>query len=231
MSRSDDCLPVAGPRGAAALAAVIVVGLAVDQAFVWGQLAIDVAVWSLFAALLVRAPRGGRGVLAACVAIAAAGEYVLSLGLGLYDYRLGNVPLFVPPGHALLLLLGMLLAARVGDWVTWLVPAAAAPVVVWQAAAGADTLGVLLFAVFLLAVACGRAKKLYAVMFALSLAMEFYGTWLGNWTWQPAVRGLGLAAGNPPLTAGAFYCVLDVLVLAATRRRQAGAAPSVAVAS
>lgn len=231
MDRTAERPPGASLRGAAALAAVIVAGLAVDQAFAWGQLAVDVAVWALFAVLLVRAPRGCRGVLAACVLIAAAGECTLSLCWGLYDYRLGNVPLFVPPGHALLLLLGMLLAARVGDWVAWLVPAVAAPVVAWQAATGADTLGVLLFLVFVLAVVCGRARRLYAVMFALSLAMELYGTWLGNWTWHPEVHGLGLAAGNPPLTAGAFYCVLDVLVMAVTRGLRTGAAAEPATAS
>jgi len=60
----------------------------------------------------------------------------------------------------------------------------------------------------------GRAKKLYAVMFVLALAMEIFGTWLGNWGWHAAVPWLGLTTLNPPLAAGAFYCVLDMLVVA-----------------
>jgi len=50
-------------------------------------------------------------------------------------------------------------------------------------------------------------------MFVLSLAMELYGTWVGNWVWAREVPWLGLRADNPPLAAGAFYCVLDLLVV------------------
>jgi drug/metabolite transporter (DMT)-like permease len=35
------------------------------------------------------------------VVIAVLGEYLLSIGLGMYTYRLENVPHYVPPGHAL----------------------------------------------------------------------------------------------------------------------------------
>jgi hypothetical protein len=52
-------------------------------------------------------------------------------------------------------------------------------------------------------------------MFTLALAMELYGTALGNWTWRPVVPGLGIGAANPPFAAGAFYALLDLLVLAA----------------
>ena len=54
-------------------------------------------------------------MLMACLVIATAGEIVLSLGWGLYTYRLDNIPLFVPPGHVLLLLLGLSLARRMSD--------------------------------------------------------------------------------------------------------------------
>ena len=62
-------------------------------------------------------------------------------------------------------------------------------------------------------------------MFVLSLAMELYGTWLGNWTWSAQVPWLGLTADNPPIAAGAFYCVLDLLVVNATARLQLPASP------
>jgi len=58
------------------------------------------------------------------------------------------------------------------------------------------------------------ARKLYATMFVLSLAMELYGTWIGNWRWSAQVPWLGLTADNPPIAAGAFYCVLDLLIVA-----------------
>jgi hypothetical protein len=55
-------------------------------------------------------------------------------------------------------------------------------------------------------------------MFVLSLAMEIYGTVLGNWAWGAEVPWLGLTTINPPLAAGAFYCVLDLLVVATVAR-------------
>jgi len=45
----------------------------------------------------------------------------------------------------------------------------------------------------------------------LSLALELYGTWLGNWTWARNVPGIALVTTNPPGAAGAFYCALDAL--------------------
>jgi hypothetical protein len=51
-------------------------------------------------------------------------------------------------------------------------------------------------------------------MFVLSLAMEIYGVWLGNWAWASEAPWLGFTTLNPPLAAGAFYCMLDMLVVA-----------------
>lgn len=203
------------PPRAAPIAAVIALGLALDQhVALWGQALTSAAVWALLLAWLRQADGGGRLALAACVAYATAGEIALCLVWGLYQYRLGNLPLFVPPGHALLFVLGAILAARLRDWIVWFVPLAATPFVALLALTGSDQLGVLLHALFLLCLLLGRAKKLYAVMYVLALAMEVYGTALGNWHWQPVTPWLGLATVNPPLAAGAFYCVLDLLVVA-----------------
>jgi len=200
-----------------ALSIIVVIcgGLWIDQALeFWGQAFTNLAVWLLFLHWLRRARVTVQTGLVACMAYAALGEICLSLLWGLYDYRLAYIPLFVPPGHALLFVLGGLLAARAADWIVWLVPLAAAPFVLLLALTGADTLGLALFALFLVCVVFGRAKKRHAVMFVLALAMEIYGTWLGNWSWKTAVPWLGLTTLNPPLAAGAFYCVLDMLVAA-----------------
>ena len=64
-------------------------------------------------------------------------------------------------------------------------------------------------------------------MLVVALLAELYGTWLGSWTWHHNVPYIGLSSNNPPLAAGAFYCVLDVLVALtarALRGRGAGAA-------
>ena len=205
---------------ATAIVAVIGGGLAFDQLVpFWGQTLTNAGVWALFLWWLRQADTRQQLCLTACVVYATLGEIFLSLVWGLYDYRLGNVPLFVPPGHALLFLLGTLLAARVGDWISWIVPVTALPFVYLLFASGAGSLDAVLFALFLICMLFGRARRLYAVMFVLALAMEIYGTALGNWAWTADVPWLGLTSINPPLAAGAFYCVLDLLVMATVAQR------------
>ncbi len=174
---------------------------------------VSIATWATLIYWMARSSSATRLNLAVCVVYATLGEIFLSLVWGLYDYRLGNIPLFVPPGHALLFALGVILAARLPEWIVWAVPLAAAPLVIALAWTGSDTLGPPLFALLLACMAFSRARKLYAVMFMLALAMEIYGTALGNWAWHGNVPWLGLNTLNPPLAAGAFYCVLDLLVV------------------
>jgi hypothetical protein len=198
----------------ALIVATIVLGLAVDQ--FWdgpGQHFATAAAWAAFVLLWARSLPGERPYLLACLLFATAGEVFLSLVWGLYDYRLGNIPLFVPPGHVLLFFLGMQVASRLTERTAWIVAAIAVALVAALALTGRDTLGPLLVAFFLACMALSPSRRLYATMFVLSLAMELYGTWLGNWTWSAKVPWLGLATQNPPVAAGAFYCVLDFLVV------------------
>lgn len=200
---------------------IIAGGLAFDQRVdFWGQTLTNVGIWAAFLYWLRDARPGDQTALAVCVLYATLGEIFLSLVWGLYEYRLANVPLFVPPGHALLFMLGSILAERAPRWIEWFAPLATAPLVLALAVTGLGTLDALLFALFLLCLLSGRATRLYAVMFVLSLAMEVYGTWLGNWTWAERAPWLGFTTVNPPLAAGAFYCMLDMLVVATVARRR-----------
>jgi len=214
--------PHGGTRVAARaciIVGVIACGLFADQKIeFWGQTLTNLGVWALFLYWLRRATARTQIALTACVIYATAGEIFLSLVWSVYDYRLGMVPLFVPPGHALLFMLGGIVAARSPGWIVWLTPLAAAPFAGLLLVSGAGTLDALLFAIFLVCLWFGRARKLYAVMFVLSLMMELYGTALGNWTWSTTVPWIGLTTLNPPLAAGAFYCVLDMLVVATVSR-------------
>jgi hypothetical protein len=213
---------------ALAIAGIISGGLALDQLVeFWGQTLTNIGIWTVLLYWVRGARPDEQLALAICVLYATLGEIFLSLVWGLYEYRLANVPLFVPPGHALLFMLGRILAQRADAWIEWVVPLAATPFILMLAWTGLGTLDALLFALFLLCLLSGRASRLYAVMFVLSLAMEIYGVWLGNWSWAPVAPHLGFTTINPPLAAGAFYCMLDMLVVAtmASRRRETGLAP------
>ena len=203
------------PRWAEAqIVAVILGGLALDKVLGWnGQLLADVWALGIFGWLWFHGGSLERRVMLACLVISGLGEGFLSLIWGLYDYQFHNIPIFVPPGHALLMTLGLMVLRRVPAWFVWAVPTIAAP---WALAGiwmGWDTAGGLLFLLLAICMAVSRARALYAVMFVLALLMELYGTWLGNWAWNPQVPWLGLTTTNPPLHAGAFDCALDLLVL------------------
>jgi hypothetical protein len=187
----------------------------------YGQIVVNVCVWAVCVALYLRTERSGRPALVACLVIATAGEIFLSLVWGLYEYRLHNIPLFVPPGHVVLFFLGTQIAARMPLGSERWVAAVALPIVAVLAWQGRDTLGPVLYGFFLLCLLVSPSRRLYGTMFVLSLAMEFYGTWLGNWAWADRVPLLGLTMQNPPVASGAFYCMLDLAVLTVTGRMAA----------
>jgi len=199
------------PQHVLLIVATMVLGLLIDvRADIVGQTLLSVAVWAVLLYILGGVARELRFGLMACLAIATLGELFLSLAWGLYSYRLGNVPQFVPPGHVLLLMLGLALARRMPDAVAWAIIGVAALYSLAAAVAGADTLGVPLFFVLVAAsVFMPRQRRLYASTFVLALALELYGTWTRQ------VPGVGLVTTNPPGVAGAFYCALDALAAAA----------------
>jgi len=180
-----------------------------------GQLAIGAVVWGIFLALIAPLPAGERRLYLACVAIATAGELFLSLVWGLYTYRLGNVPMFVPPGHAMMLMLGLSLARRMPESAARAILGGAGVYALLAAATGLDTLAVPLYLLLAVSVLSLRAhSRLFASSFVLTLTLELYGTTLGNWAWDREVPWIGLVTTNPPVIAGAFYCTLHALAMA-----------------
>jgi hypothetical protein len=194
--------------------AVLAAGLALDiYTDLPGQALLSAAVWFLLFYLLRDAEAGERRALLACLVIATVGELFLSLVWGLYPYRLGNVPMFVPPGHVLLLLLGITLAARMTRRTADVILGCAAVYAFAAGATGVDTFALpLLAALAIVSLLMPRHRPLYASTFLLALALELYGTWLGNWTWAREVPVIALVTTNPPGIASAFYAVLDALV-------------------
>src|SRR5512147_2285851 len=158
-----------------------------------GQLVIGAAVWALFLGLLAPLPASERRLYLACVAIATAGELFLSLVWGLYTYRLGNVPMFVPPGHALMLMLGFALTRRMPEKAAVAILGGAGAYTLLAAASGLDTLAVPLYLMLAVSVLSLPAhRRLFASSFVLTLTLELYGTTLGNWVWDREVPWVGL---------------------------------------
>lgn len=212
-------------RYAAVIVATIVIGLNIDaHGGSWGQPVVNVAAWIVFGGLLARSSREDRIGYLLCLVLATAGEVFLALVWGVYDYRLGNLPLFVPPGHVLLYALGKWIADRISFTATGLACAVVLALAATLATLGIDRLSAPLAVLFVLCMRHGPAPRLYAVMFVLALAMEILGTGLGNWTWREQAPWVGWSTLNPPFAAGAFYCALDLLVGRLMQRKHPGAA-------
>ena len=211
------------PSGVRAPDALVIVatmaaGLLVDiLTDIPGQTALSAAVWVVLFYVLREVRSDERRALMACLVIATSGEIALSLGWRLYTYRLGNIPMFVPPGHVLMLLLGLSLARVMPQGVAWAIFGGTALYSLAAAVTGVDTLGAALFLI-LAASALGMPgqRTLYASTFVLSLLLELYGTWLGNWSWARHVPATTLVTTNPPGVVGALYCALDAAVAAAS---------------
>ena len=211
--------PAAGLRAPHVLVivGVLALGLALDMRLdLPGQVVLSGAIWVVLFYLLRNVEGGERRALLACLVIATAGELFLSLVWGLYTYRLGHLPMFVPPGHVLLLLLGIALAARMSKRTADAILGCAAAYALVAALTGLDTFALpLIAALAIVSMLMPRQRPLYASTFLLALALELYGTWLGNWTWAREVPVVALVTTNPPGIASAFYAVLDALVACA----------------
>ena len=194
--------------------------------------------WIFLAAALSRQSPEVRLQVCVLVVVATCLEVVGSIVWGAYTYRLGNLPLFVPAGHGL-----FYLAALHAASLPWLVGnrrvivlatgALATVYMLWGLARPAldpahplpDLLGFVTWAIFLRFLVRGRYPLLYALSFAMTTALELYGTALGIWTWAALLPGLWLPAGNPPTGIGAGYAAMDALtrrIVATMRRRGSG---------
>jgi len=100
-----------------------------------------------------------------------------------------------------------------------------------------DLLGLVTWAIFIRFIVRGRYPLLYALSFAMTTALELYGTGLGIWRWSPVLPVLMLPAGNPPTGIGAGYAAMDALTRrivgrierARAERRAAGRAGAAAL--
>jgi hypothetical protein len=201
---------------------ITVAGLLLDsQASLGPQMLLGLCTWGFLGIALLYLTPAERAQTAVVVIVATCAEVIGSIIWGVYEYRLGNLPLFVPPGHGLVYLTGLRLSQT--PW------ALRFPrVLVWTAIAGvtgwailgltalgrvdaAGAIGAATLVVFLLR---GRAPAVYAGVFLAVAFLEIYGTAVGTWRWAEEVPGLGMPDGNPPSGAASGYVFFDIAALA-----------------
>ena len=172
----------------------------------------------------LKAPREQRLQVWICVVVATAYEVFGSLVWGIYHYRFHNLPVYVPAGHGIVYLFGLLavqtpLVARHGRRLAYVALAGAGTwallgLTVLPAVTGRlDVQGALwlpYFAYFLL-----RSPRwpVFAAIFIIVSELEICGTSFGNWYWMPVAPWTHIPSGNPPSVVAGGYCVIDASVL------------------
>src|SRR5712691_2567328 len=206
----------------------IPIGLFADSRITepWQQYLLGVLTFCVLFLAALKAPKEQRAQVWICVGVATCFEIFGSLIWGLYQYRLHNLPLFVPPGHGIVYLFGLLaaqtpLVQRYGRRVAYAVLGVAATwaalgLTLLQLVTGRfDLQGALCLPVFAYFLLRSPRWPLFAAIFIIVSELEICGTSFGNWYWMPAAPWTHIPSGNPPSVIAGGYCVIDATVLIA----------------
>ncbi len=225
--------PGASPSGAGAywlhayFLALVFIGLFADSRVtaLWQQ---DVLGGLTFTALILaalRLPAGEQRIQVALVVVIATGfEIFASLVWGIYRYRFDNLPLYVPAGHGVVYMFGLLaggtpLVRRHGRRVAYAVLAAAALwallglVALPRVTGRIDVEGALLLPCFAYFILRSPRWPLFAGIFVIVAALEICGTSFGTWSWAAVAPWTHIPSGNPPSVVAGGYCVIDATML------------------
>lgn len=212
---------------AAAVLAWIPTVLLLDRHAVLGaQELLGVGTWVLLVALLSRESGRTRAQVAVVVGFATLVEYTFAGWLGVYVYRLHNVPAFVPPGHGLVYLgalaLGRSPVVRAhGRRLVRATLVVGGAYAAWGLVVSSrhDVLGAFWFGCLAWFLLRGRQPLVFVGAFVVVTYLELLGTSLGTWAWQARDPILGwVAMGNPPSGAAGGYGFFDAAALALAPR-------------
>ncbi len=216
---------LAASRADLGVAATVIVWVGVvlplDRAGSAREWLLGAVTWVLLLALLRREPATTRAQVAVVVVFATFIEYAFSAGLGVYVYRLHQVPAYVPPGHGLVYLAALAIGRSAvvrahqralltvtlviaGGYATWGLFVSSRP----------DLLGFLWFCCLVLWVRKARAPLVFVGAFVVVTYLELLGTALGVWTWSLHDPTGIVAIGNPPSGAAGGYGFFDAAALA-----------------
>ncbi len=188
------------------------------QRFVWGQWAANILTFAYFYWMWRGAGLQLKKLMIIGLFIATAGEVIFSLLVGMYEYRLGNIPFYVPPGHTIVY-------AAVYYWTKspWVLRhtkklaigmyvAIATFSTYWYLTQN-DLYGFVLFLIFSAFVSLDKGSyRFFLPMYLLVCYLELIGTWYGNWYWHSYLLNLwpSIPSGNPPSGIAVFYIAFDV---------------------
>lgn len=215
---------------------ILVVLLADRGAGIWFQRFLGLCTWMLLLALLKDESRSVRYQVGAVIVAATMLEYTASPLLGIYTYRLHNVPSFVPPGHGLVYLSALTIGGGINGTrlAPWFIRAALVAGGAWALwgvflSSRPDTGGALLYLFLAAFILRGRAPLVYAAAFVVTGYLEIVGTNVGTWAWSHHGPLGIMSLGNPPSGIAGGYCFLDMVGIYVASRLATAHPPTVAI--
>jgi hypothetical protein len=201
----------------------IAVGLFFDSTFfirfdARGQWYANIAMLAVFFILFYRATKRSRELMIYAVLIGIAGECLFSLGFDMYEYRLGNVPIYVPPGHAIIYIVTVYFCREkfVKMFRNTLEKWFAIAMFIYSLCFlifASDVFGFVLTLLTLwLLRNKPRERLFYYSMYIVVAVLEIIGTTYKCWFWPDTAFGIFdfLKSANPPSGISFFYFGLDL---------------------
>ncbi len=188
-----------------------------DQ-FNHGQEVATFSLWAIFFTLFYFLPSRYKEQMFYAVLIGVAGEYLFSLGLKMYQYRLENIPHYIPPGHAIIYIAAVYFNKNTAIKLhqKLIEKIFLAIIIVFSTyflLFKNDVFGFLLTAVVLYILHNKPRERLfYYNMYLVVAYLELVGTFYKCWEWPPyAFRFIEfLPSANPPSGISLFYFGLDL---------------------
>lgn len=202
----------------AAVFLLFIDGTYFNEHFFESQLMLNVLMVLAFAAMLYRATPRVRQLMIIAVILGFIGEHFFSKVLGMYTYRLENVPLYVPFGHGVLYarIFRFSKASIVKKYhkeVEFYLTLSISVVSTIYLVFFNDIFGfVMTIAVFLILWKRPKDRLYFYSMYMLVVVLEIGGTAYGAWKWPSTAFGVFevLPSNNPPSGISLFYFLLDI---------------------
>ena len=190
----------------------------------WQQDVLGVMTFAVLLLASMKAPPGLRTQAWICVGVATCFEIFGSLIWGVYHYRMHNLPLYVPAGHGIVYLFGLLAVqlpviqrhgrraayAVLGAATAWaLLGVTALPSVTGRV----DVQGTMFLPILAWFLLRSPRWPVFAAVFFIVAELEICGTAFGDWYWMAMAPWTHVPSGNPPSVIAGGYCVIDSTVL------------------
>jgi hypothetical protein len=182
------------------------------------QILINILMLAGFLKMYFRSTPRVKELMVYAVVLGFGGEYLFSRGLNMYTYRLENIPLYVPIGHAALYgRVFMFSKASIVRKHSKAIEQVFAIFIglfslIYLTLFG-DVFGFVMTAfVFLLLWKRPKDKLFFFSMYILVAILEIGGTAFGCWSWPTTAFGVFefLPSNNPPSGISLFYFLLDI---------------------